>query len=432
MQKSVLNTFLILIFLLASIADPTFAQSDYQLTQNFKNKYRGYEKSTEQLKTIKELRELKKEIEEFRREYISHKQLLDRALFPNNFESSFKKLNRKLNLAEEKIAVVKNLQEEVDTFKITLQKLELEIADLSGQISQLSKDKNKLLSQIRLLKLKPEQDKNTIDSLNKLVTLLKNNINKRDNLIMAIIDSIFMKTSHKISTMHDAEKREISSTIQSSNLFMNIRTLLIDNIRFIEVSRLKSGDLNEMKENQIDFEEKWKIIGPKLADIYSSDQSQKTELEEIDSLLIGWHKTTDGRIWQSIDSLFRKQNISLDYYSTGNEFHRSILSFIKNELGNINDESFNTYDAFTNKVWNEDITNVWMPILLDHNLITEIKKKEIEDSLLSWGASIEEPFSIWLYILLALAFIGITIIFITYVNTRKRGNDRTALNGNNY
>ena len=65
-------------------------------------------------------------------------------------------------------------------------------------------------------------------------------------------------------------------------------------------------------------------------------------------------------------------------------------------------------------------------------IIKIYKKKEIEDSLLSWGASVEEPFSVWLYLLLALAFIGITIIFITYVNSRRKGNDRTVLNGNNY
>ena len=78
--------------LLTGIFIPSFAQSDYEIVKNFQQRYHQIEEKIHSSKNLEELNSLIVEIDRLRNDYIDHKTLLDRGLYPENFDSSLEKL----------------------------------------------------------------------------------------------------------------------------------------------------------------------------------------------------------------------------------------------------------------------------------------------------------------------------------------------------
>ncbi|MFN3693433.1 MAG: hypothetical protein ACK4UV_00370, partial [Ignavibacterium sp.] len=74
------------------VAFNLFAQSDYEIVQNFKNRYQQFEQQIKNAVTVEDLNNLRGEIERFKNEFSTYKELLDKSLYPDNFEKSFDKL----------------------------------------------------------------------------------------------------------------------------------------------------------------------------------------------------------------------------------------------------------------------------------------------------------------------------------------------------
>ena len=66
--------------------------------------------------------------------------------------------------------------------------------------------------------------------------------------------------------MSPQEKQEIYSKLGKENVLYNVKRLLSDNIRFIEITKLYPEDVDEIKEQQEDFANLWKNIGPKMVE----------------------------------------------------------------------------------------------------------------------------------------------------------------------
>ncbi len=75
--------------------------------------------------------------------------------------------------------------------------------------------------------------KESIDSLNNLVSQLKVGITRRDTLIKEILDNIFTTAEHKIESLNDAEKKNLKTKIQGTSLIDNIENFINDNIEFL-------------------------------------------------------------------------------------------------------------------------------------------------------------------------------------------------------
>ena len=106
--KNLLNIGFFLLF-----SSLLIAQSDYRITQEFKSRHRSFEIAIEYAKTIEELSKIKKEINEFRNDFKGNKELLNRALYPSNFESSFSTLDKKIEYTNKKLSEISELQTKV-------------------------------------------------------------------------------------------------------------------------------------------------------------------------------------------------------------------------------------------------------------------------------------------------------------------------------
>jgi hypothetical protein len=106
-----LNNFMVLIFLIVS-ANFLLAQSDYEIVQSFKQKYKQLEDEINKAKTLEELNSVIAEIDRFRNDFVTNKDLLDKSLYPDNFEKSFEKLNLAFVMRNQDFTTIDVLQTE--------------------------------------------------------------------------------------------------------------------------------------------------------------------------------------------------------------------------------------------------------------------------------------------------------------------------------
>lgn len=388
-----------------------FAQSDYEKTQNFKKQYKLLEDAIKDASSLEECNLIGENITKFKNDFVADKELLDKVLYPENFESAFAKLERALEIRKGDFTQITELKTEVGTLK--------------SQVTELSEKNQDLIVQIKALNLQVKKDAATIASLQRLVAQLKANIQQRDLLVRDIIDSLLTEFLKTPGTLNEAEKQAIISRVDSRNLFYNIERTIADNIQFMKVTQLTPKDLSEMKKQYKDFNKLWKQIGPRLSDVYLTKQDKAAEIANIDGMFFEWNSRLNDEIWSQINQLFREKNLALLPFKSGEQFVNSVYSFIDDEIKNLGvkskDESLNTYYAFTDSVYFKTVQPVWIPILIENNMMTEADKDSIEARIALWKEKLSPPSKFnWVYI--AGGIIIIALIVALFMKGRNKQN----------
>ncbi len=385
------------------------AQSDYEKTQNFKKQYKQLEDGIKNASSLDECNIIGDKVAKLKNDFNGDKELLDKTLYPDNFENSFSKIEKSLEARKGDFTQIVELKTQVDTLKT--------------QVTGLSQKNQDLIGQIKQLNLKGEKDAATISALQKLVSQLKSNIQQRDQLVRDIVDSLLSEFIKSPSTLNDAEKQSIITRIDSRDLFYNIERTVTDNIQFMKVTQMTPEDLSEMKQQYTDFNKVWKQIGPRLSDVYLNRKDKAGEIANIDAMFYDWNVRINDEMWGQINKLFREKKLSLLPFKSGDQFVNSVNSFVDDELKNYGvkskDESENTYLAFTDSVYFKSVQPTWVPILIENNLMTEANKDSIESRIAKWKEKVAPSTGInWIYI--ALGAVIVALVVLLFMKSRKK------------
>ena len=395
MKRSMINKILLFVILLTTTT--LFAQSDYEMVQSFKERYQKIADGIKAAGSLEDIDNLSAEIENLKRDFSAKRVILDQSLYPENFNSSFENLNTALELRKE------------DFTSITV--LQTEVTALKSEVDLLNRRNTELINQITLLESQRRKDAASIEELQRLVSDLKATLLKRDQLIFSIVDSLTPKLAGDISSMTQQDKEQVYSQVERNNLLVSVKRSLRDNSRFLEVTSLKAGDLDKVKQQEQSFVTMWRKVGPKLVDVYANKKDKSTELKEIDNLFTVWANRIDKEAWESINEEFSLNNINLQNFNNGKEFVDVVTQYVSDEIKNYGTknktESEKTYSIFTDSVWFKTISAEWMPYLLDNKLLAVEQKNAVEKKLSEWKSVVSPQDLTWIY-----AVVGLAIIFI--------------------
>jgi len=396
--KYFIKTFIVL--LLSGYFFLISAQSDFEIVESFKAKLQKISSQIENADSLQQLNLVNGEIAELEQEFKTHKNLLDKSLYPDDFSKSLASLNNEFLLRQRDF--------------ITIDILQTEVVELSSQVEFLNRRNNELLVKIQDLEAIRNKDKKTIAKLENLVADLRANIYKRDRMVIEMVDSLMPPLMREKANLTAEDKQEIISDEEKGNVLTNVKRTINDNTRFLEVTSLKPKDLTEIRKQQSEFSKTWRYIGLKLIDVYSDDEQKSGEIKIIDSLFTRWHRAVDREAWSTMREEFSENDIQLQKFSDAEQFKGVLISFINDEIKNIDvkseTESKNIFVNFVDSTWFDSIQPTWMPYLLDNKLITGAQKDEIETKISEWKSGLF-PSMWWIYLIIALVIIG-TIIFI--------------------
>lgn len=392
--------YLIIAFVIS--ANLVFAQSDYEKVQDFKNQYKKIEQSIKTAASLADLKELEHSVELLKKDFSADKDLLDKSLYPDNFNSTLEKLTVAIDLRKGDF--------------LTIRDLSIQVTYLKDQVDELNAANADLISQIKTLKLQASKDAKTIKSLQNLTKQLKASLRQRDELVKSVVDSLL---ADYIKTPVDAgEEIQTKSykKAEQSNLIYNLQRTVLDNIQFVQVTEMTPNDMAEVKEQQAEFSKMWNKIGPKLVSIYAQKKERAAELNYISDLSNEWKQEIDAQIWKSVTKEFREKNLAVLPFSDGQQFSDRIKEFITDEMNKVDSrtdkEKADVYYSFADSVWSEKIKPVWLPILLEHNLLTEAQKDTIENNITKWGQKINKfIIPLWAYFVIGIAVIGLLSMF---------------------
>ncbi len=383
----------------------SYAQSDYEKMQNYKNQYRQIEDAIKNASSLIDVKEVGYQIEKLKSDFSDSKPLLDKALYPDNFESSISKIENSLEMRESDFTQITELSTQVET--------------LQTHVSDLNLKNDELIRQITELNERSEKNEAAIARLNRLVAQLRENILQRDLLVRDLVDSLMVGFIKSPSGLNQAEKQTVMSKVKSGNLFYNIERTIEDNIQFIKITYMTPQDFSNMKEQYRDFNKVWNQIGPKLGSVYLDKNDKKSEIASIDSLFGEWNQQMNNEMWGNINNLFNEKNISLQPFNDGEQFVASLNTFIDDEIKNLGvkskEESENIFLAFSDSVYFKTIQPEWMPVLIENGMLSQADQESIELKMAVWKKEVSPSSSIIFYIALGLILVAI----ITFVFLRK-------------
>lgn len=409
MNKSIQLVFAIaaLLFLFSGVAN---AQSDREKTDKFKSGIQKIEEAIKNAKDVNEAKAIEAQIDKLRSDNQADKALLDKSLYPDDFNSAIEKLSTALTLRKGDFTQIHELKTEV--------------VGLKDQVTELNQKNYDLISEIRVLTLRVNKSEKANDSLKTLVAQLRASLKERDKLVMGMVDSLLTEFTKDPSGLSESAQTGMITAIKNKNLFFNIQRTINDNIKFMEVTQLNADDISEMKKQQIKFSKLWRQIGPKLADVYLSKKESTQQITQINSLFQGWSNLINNQLWGNVDKVFKEKNVKILPYNNGAEFSENLKGYIQDQIKNLptigKDQSLKEFNLLSDTVWFSNIKKDWVPVLIENGLLNEAQKDTIEANLAMWKKQVEPPFSFgWLFLPLGAIIVVLILVFVLYSKKKK-------------
>ncbi|MDR3627356.1 MAG: hypothetical protein P4L45_11010, partial [Ignavibacteriaceae bacterium] len=141
-MKKIANYYLAVSFFLI-LCGYSFAQQDYQIVQNFKAKHHQIEDAVKSAQSLDDLNNIQSQIDQLKNDYAGNKDLLDKSLYPDDFNGSIDKLSNAIDTRKGDFAQITTLKVQVSQIQVQLDSLNAKNADLLNQIEQIRETNGK-------------------------------------------------------------------------------------------------------------------------------------------------------------------------------------------------------------------------------------------------------------------------------------------------
>ncbi len=391
------------------------AQQDYQVVQNFKNKEAAIKEAIHNASSLDTLNQIQAQIEQLKTDFEGHKELLNKSLYPDDFNASIAKLDNALALRKGDFTQIKTLK--------------IKVSNMQTSLDSLSAKNSKLLSSIQNLEIQGNKDRHTILLLERDKRELRYSLRKRDMVVMTMLDSLLPNSGINSSSLTSGEKRKVFSETKRMDIVSNIKKAINDNIQFLSVTSLMPSDLNSIKEQQHQFERIWKNVGPEIIKIYSTRRKSVKNLADINNEFDEWNRAINQEAWNSIRQEFGSHGIMLNRFSNGVQFSQVLNSYINDEIKNADlnsNKAVTDYHVFVDSVWLATVEPVWVPYLNENKMWPASEKNKLTAKLKIWKSSVIGSFN-WLYVIIPVVVVFLVIIFFV----RAKSSDKNKIETEN-
>lgn len=400
-------------FLLFSCIAFGQGRSDYQITQDFEKEAKAISVSADSTNTVVECVDVESRITALDSAYREYKALLDRALYPDGFDGRLVKLRGQIAYAKGKITII-------ETQYVRISELEAQVRQLSDQVEKLSGQNSAMLSEVKRL----SASKMMIDSLNKVISKLRQGLSERDGLIFALVDSLFLQYDKDMTAMSDREKQGVAARLERKNVFANIKKSIADNVQFLESTSLTGNDITKLVSEQVKFESKWKGFGQKLANVYVSGKSNRAkEIATIDTMLSQWKGRLDNLYWRNLNGVFSQRQIPVSRFESASEFYANVNTYLDDEIRKARDEKdgqrYFRYQAFADSVWGMEIRPSWIPSMIESGKLTQAQADSLQDKIDQWENIVSPPLTTIYIIIVVVMLIVVFYLYRRYMKTRQ-------------
>lgn len=400
---------LVLIALAVGSVSISAQTSDYQVKNNFEERYAELKSFITEAMTVKEIDSLRSEIKDFAYYNEDHEQLLDNALYPETYESTIEELKQRARAAEHKLLIIEDQNEKLTQLSNELSTYKSEIANLNERTDSL---RNAILA-----------SEESESDLSQLVERYRKSMEERDEFVLNMIDSLFItyKDMQGKALAEFTEENGPRALQEEDNPLHVIESVIEENIQILKADNgaLQTEDYLRMYVVQNRFSEVWNQIGDDLTRIYAGNKASQWE-NNIEDKLGDWKASASKNMWASMDSYLEKNNVDLGAFDSNESFYKSIEQFVSKATDAsrekvITDENYADFQAFYD-FWNGKIKKDWGKFVQEGEVLTMNQISTIDTEIMTWRDE-AKPKSFLIPILFGLSLL--TIVGLIIVLARK-------------
>ena len=378
----------------------TAQESDLQVKNNFESEYNLLKSSIDGARTVGVLDSLGNGIDALEQRFESRRTFLDKALYPETFSEAINNL-RALHLRT--YDRVKLITEQGGR----IQGLEQQIIILTARIDSLSAERDKLFAEL-------QDTKKSLAAVRETTKRLQANLEAKDRLIFALVDSIFLPLDKNLNQLGDVQRDAVSRKLLKANVLARVYDIAADNVKFLQMTQLQPKDYAGLVDQERQFSSKWSGLRQKLAAVYETPV-QKTRggkavkgaaaegpspSAHIDSVLNDWNASLNSRLWSALAREFADNKVSVRPFNDASSFAASIRQYVDSMKTAGGDAS-----TFVEEVWKKRIDKEWRPLLASEHVLGQAGYAALDKSV-SELAVTKFDAKMLLYILIAVVIVG--------------------------
>ncbi len=373
-------------------------RSNSEVKRDFEKEYKLVLKAITDAATTEEIAAVGEKVNALEAEYQSHRDFLNKALYPDNFDESIAKLKAQFVYSEQKVKAI-------GESAARIAELETQVASLTEQVNTLSGENASLLAKLK-------DATAARDSLVKVVATLRTNIAKRDRAIFALVDSLFMQYDKNVQPTGGDIQKDKQSKLERSNVLTNVKRAVSDNIEFLNTTLLTGSDVATLFGEQRRFASNWNGVKGLIGDAYLSNKEKAREIPMIDTMIAEWKTKVDEAYWKALNNLFAEAKVSIGTLTADSDVHQAMARFIDDQINGLETKSetdpYDVYQGFE-KLWTEQLKPVWVPVMKENNMINDTQVADIDTKVQLWYSKVK-PSDWMLY-----SLIGIIVLALAYI-----------------
>lgn len=396
-------------FLLVFASEHGFAQeqelSDFEIQKNFKAEYAKYKNKIDTVSVADSAKAVLQRIQAFDSTYQDHKELINKSLYPDTYDQRIQELTQAATLAANQLQTMQQQDEQ-------LSNLQLRLLAYQEHVTQLTSDADSLRQAMQ----------ESIESEKQLSGMVRNyrkNLEERDELILAFIDStVIAYQQMDLKALQDLENIDSKSRINSEgDALKMIRDISAENLTILQENsdKLRLQDYIRMQRVQQRFDEMWIRLGNKLTQVYGGDDAEQIA-QDIDKNLTEWSQLLKDKTFTTLHDSLQAKGLEIQSFDNSEGFFSSLNSYLDQKIKTSREDAsqadYERYQSF-NEFWNK-VEREWSGQFQEANILSPRQLATISEKTETWGQHAEPESNMMLYlligaILIALIFGGLFI-----------------------
>jgi outer membrane murein-binding lipoprotein Lpp len=363
MMKPVRILPLLALLAVGFISTSSAQQSDFAIKQEFDRTYKSIFARAEAAGSVSTLDSLKAEIDSLESKFASHADFLDKAIYPDTYLDRIRSLRTIHSLTYEKVYLIQ-------TQGVKVEELETKIIYLTSKLDTLSSQRDKLIAEL-------QEAKKSNAQYREIVRRLQANLQAKDRLIFALVDSIFLPYGKDNAQTGDLQREAINRKLEKGNIIARVEAIAGDNATFLSVTQLQPKDFTSAIEQYQQFANRWNGLRDKITAAVVAGTKYATPAAggvkgtpgtaapppempgaKVDSLTALWGSRLQTMFWTSIGKEFTDKGILIDPFHDGPSFAASVRKYAAGLKSSGNDPS-----TFVNDIWKGRIDKEWRDAL---------------------------------------------------------------------
>lgn len=405
-------TLLFGLFSVGAFAQST--QSDYEIQKSFKTQYADYQQQLEEVSAPDSAQALITSIKEFDQKYSEHAELLDKALHPETYDQRIEKLKESSVIAMNRLKKIENQTQKLD-------KLQTQLTTYEQDLSKLN-DRTDSLKQAMAKSIESEKQ------LSGMVRQYRENLEKRDELILAFIDSMVVAYQQMdLEALQDLENMDQKSRIQSNDALQMISSISQENLDILQQNANKLGleDYMRMAEVQHQFEQMWSRLGTKIEEVYDGKNAE-TLANQVDKNISDWSQLLKTQTLATLKDSLAQNGIQVSGFETSDELYSSLNSYLDTKIKKTQEGSskagYKDFKQFQ-RFWN-NVELQWSSNFVDAGIMDKSQMATLNQKVDTW-AEIAQPRSNNILVYLLGASVLLAVALGVMLIREKKGKHQT-------